>query len=78
MKGGRALVVITRVEKGSRAYRAGLEAGDKLLTINGNEINDVLDYRFYLADEKLRMFLGDFIHNGKYHTARAAPIGIEI
>ena len=57
MKGGRALVVITRVEKGSRAYRAGLEAGDKLLTINGNEINDVLDYRFYLADENLHIVI---------------------
>ena len=35
------MVVITGVERGSRAYRAGLEAGDKLLTINGNEIKDV-------------------------------------
>ena len=56
------MVVITRVERGSRAYRAGLEAGDKLLTINGNEINDVLDYRFYLADERLEIVIE---RNGK-------------
>ena len=49
------MVLITGVERGSRAYRAGLEVGDKLLTINGNEINDVLDYRFYLADTRLHI-----------------------
>ena len=51
------MVVITSVERGSRAYRAGLEAGDKLITINGNEINDVLDYRFYLADTNLHIVI---------------------
>ena len=51
------MVVITGVERGSRAYRAGLEAGDKLLTINGNEIKDVLDYRFYLADTHLHIVI---------------------
>ena len=51
------MVVITGVSRGSRAYRAGLEVGDRLLTINGNEINDVLDYRFYLADTKLHIVI---------------------
>ena len=51
------MVVIKGVDRGSRAYRAGLEAGDKLLTINGNEINDVLDYRFYLADTRLEIVI---------------------
>ena len=51
------MVVITGVERGSRAYRAGLEVGDKLLTINGNAINDVLDYRFYLADTSLHIVI---------------------
>ena len=56
------MVLITGVEFGSRAYRAGLEVGDKLLTINGNEINDVLDYRFYLADTRLHITIE---RNGK-------------
>ena len=49
------MVTITHVARASRAYRAGIEAGDKLISINGNEINDVLDYRFYLTDTKIRV-----------------------
>lgn len=47
------MVRITDVSKGSRAARAGILAGDILVSINGNEINDVLDYRFYLADKEV-------------------------
>ena len=49
------MVTITHVARASRAYRAGIEVGDKLISINGNEINDVLDYRFYLTDTKIRV-----------------------
>ena len=44
------MVKITSVERGSRADKHGIMAGDVLLAINGNEINDVLDYRFYLTE----------------------------
>ena len=50
-------VIIESVEKGSPAYRAGLKSGNTLLTINGNEIVDVLDYRFYLAEKQLTLLL---------------------
>jgi len=40
-------VVIDSVLKGSPAYKKGLSDGDTLLKINGNDIMDVLDYRFY-------------------------------
>ena len=46
-------VVICSVEKGSPAHRKGLRAGDTLLTINENEIVDVLDYQFYEGEERL-------------------------
>lgn len=49
------MVKITYVEPRSRAERAGIRAGDRLLSIGGNEIEDVLDYRFYLADTLLTM-----------------------
>ena len=49
------MVKITLVERRSRAARAGLRAGDILVSINDNEINDVLDYRFYLADERINI-----------------------
>ena len=44
------MVEITYVEPRSRAERAGICPGDRLLSIGGHEIEDVLDYRFYLAD----------------------------
>ena len=47
------MVKITSVERRSRAARAGLKEGDVLVSINENEINDVLDYRFYLAEERI-------------------------
>ena len=44
------MVKITDVEKNSRAAKRGILPGDVLVKINGNEINDVLDYRFYLTE----------------------------
>ena len=49
------MVKIIKVEKGSRGWRAGIEAGDMLLSINGNEIKDILDYRFYLTEKRVKI-----------------------
>ncbi len=49
------MVKIEAVLKRSRADKAGIRAGDVLLSINGREINDVLDYRFYLAESKVKL-----------------------
>ena len=46
-------VKIDGVEKRSPAAKKGIKAGYTLLKINGNEIVDVLDYRFYQSEEKL-------------------------
>lgn len=51
------MVKITSVERGSRADRQGIKAGDSLLKINNNEINDVLDYRFYLTERMIVLTL---------------------
>lgn len=48
-------VKISSVGAGSIASKKGIEAGDVLIDINGHEIRDVLDYRFYLADKKLSL-----------------------
>jgi putative radical SAM enzyme (TIGR03279 family) len=37
----------------SPADKAGLQSGDLLRTINGHLIRDLVDYRFYMADEEL-------------------------
>ena len=49
------MVPITDVLPRSRAAKAGISAGDVLLSINGREINDVLDYRFYLAEREITL-----------------------
>lgn len=46
-------VIISEIIKGSIAEKKKIRAGDRLLSINGNEISDVLDYRFYLNEKKL-------------------------
>ena len=43
----RVAVVVNDVEKGSPAAKIGIKPNDVLLTLNGEEITDVLDYRFY-------------------------------
>ena len=52
-------VRITSVEPGSPARRARIQKGDTLISINGNAITDVLDYRFYMTDEHLEILLCD-------------------
>lgn len=51
------MVKITSVDKNSRADKQGIIAGDVLVSINGNEIVDVLDYRFYLAEREVNIAL---------------------
>ena len=51
------MVTVTYVLPRSRAHRAGIEEGDILVAINDKEINDVLDYRFYLANKKITLTL---------------------
>ena len=50
-------VRIDSVEAGSRAARAGIQAGDVLVSINGHDIVDVLDYRFFETERELRLCL---------------------
>ena len=40
-------VKISAVTPHSAAERAGIKAGEELISLNGNKIVDVLDYRFY-------------------------------
>ncbi|MBQ3330535.1 MAG: DUF512 domain-containing protein [Ruminococcus sp.] len=61
-------VIIKDVYRNSYADRAGCEAGDTLLSINGNEIVDVLDYRFYQLDSDLELKIRD--RKGVVHTVR--------
>ena len=46
-------VIIKDCIKNSPAYKCGIKSGDILVSVNGNEIVDVLDYRFYITENKL-------------------------
>ena len=61
------MVKITEVEKGSSAEKAGIMSGDLLVSINGNEIEDVLDYRFYLAEKTVKI---EYERAGKRKTVK--------
>lgn len=52
-------VKIFDVTTGSHADKAGIKKGEILLSINSNEIVDVLDYRFYQVNRKLTLEVED-------------------
>lgn len=66
-------VTIQGVAAGSPAQRAGVRPGERLVSINGQPIGDVLDYRFYMTDRHVVLALeGEggrrelSIHKGEY------------
>jgi len=49
--------IITKITPNSPAERTKIVPGDILLSINNHAIEDVLDYRFYAAERKLKLVL---------------------
>ena len=73
-------VIIDSVQSHSQAAHHRIKAGDKLLKINGHNINDVLDYRFYIGEERLELELET--QHGKKRTVKmknksVGEIGLE-
>ena len=60
VKGAGNTVTVSCVKKGSVAEKKGILPGDIIISINQNEISDVLDYRFYITEKKLSLL----IHRG--------------
>ena len=52
-------VLISNVIGKSPADKKGIRKNDTLISINSHEINDVLDYRFYIQEKKLSIELLD-------------------
>ena len=46
------MVTIDSVKHASLSESVGIKKDDVLISINGHTIDDVLDYRFYLAEEE--------------------------
>lgn len=50
-------IIVDGVRAGSPASAAGLQAGDVIMSINGNRIVDLIDYLFYADEEKLDLIV---------------------
>jgi putative radical SAM enzyme (TIGR03279 family) len=71
---------ITRVKPGSPAEVAGFQAGDVIRSINGHTLRDVLDYRFYSADEELQVVFkhaGDQTQTVRIDRIYGQDLGLE-
>lgn len=64
---------------GSPADKAGIKAGDELHTVNGHEIKDVLDYRFFIFENRLdlRLTRDGVFFEVRIRKDRYADIGLE-
>ncbi|HQO09751.1 MAG TPA: DUF512 domain-containing protein [Clostridiales bacterium] len=61
------MVKIVSVEKNSPSYKAGIRKGDSLISVNGKQIEDAIDFNYYCADEPL-----SFVVEGKAGAYKAA------
>lgn len=71
---------IISVDEGSPAARAGLEAGEILLQIDGVAIRDVLDYKFYSYDARLTLQVlgqdGETVREVRVRKREGEPLGL--
>ena len=49
--------IVSDIVPGSIAEELGIRPGDKLLAIDGHEIEDIFDYQFYVEDEEIVLFI---------------------
>jgi len=70
---------IAGIAPGSPAAHSKLAVGDVLLSINGNAIHDVLDYRFHAAERKLKLQLqrGEKIYTAKIRKDQYDDLGLD-
>ena len=51
------LHIVGSVIPGSIAEELGMEAGDAIAAINGNEIKDIFDYQYYTQEEYIEVLI---------------------
>ncbi len=73
------MVTVYGIVPGSIAEQNGIQVGDILHTVNGNEIRDVLDYRFYLTNSVLSLSIerSGVFYQVKIHKEMYTDIGLE-
>mgnify|MGYP000426972658 CR=1 FL=1 len=50
-------LIVKNVTFGSIGHEVGIEPGDVILRINGNEVDNILEYKFLIADEYLNLVI---------------------
>lgn len=73
------MVKISSVAKHSYAEKAGIKSGDLLISVNKNDICDVLDYHFYVTDKNLEIAVkrGEEVLSFKIKKPEYDDIGLE-
>lgn len=47
--------IITHVEAGSIAEELGIQPGDRMISINGQAVEDIIDYKYLISDEYIEL-----------------------
>ncbi len=58
--------VVASIQEGSIGEELGFEIGDQLISINGVQPRDLIDYKFLIAEENIQLIILD--EKGKKHT----------
>ena len=71
--------MVSAVEAGTLADQMGLHPGDVILAVNDYPLHDVIDFRFYSAEEKVELQVR---RNGQEFTLSGErqygqPVGVE-
>src|SRR5574341_2083974 len=72
-------VLVASVRERTPAARAGLQAGDRILAINGTPLRDVIDFHFSAGEERLELSVD---RDGETRTTmlrrRGPELGLEL
>ena len=70
--------LISAVDPDGIAAEVGIEPGDRLLSINGHPLRDIIDYQYYGADEELTLAIqrGDEVHSVEIERDYDEALGI--
>jgi putative radical SAM enzyme (TIGR03279 family) len=72
-------LIVQAVEPGSPAARAGLQAGDRLLRVNGFQLRDLIDFRYHTAEERVVLELerGEKTLTKRLKRRESEPVGLQ-
>ncbi len=71
--------VVSSIERGGMAEALGLMPGDEIVAINGHELRDSIDYRFFVSDEFITLAVSRGGHLNQFKIEKDADtlLGVE-